>query len=453
MSLSATGLGSGLDINSLVGQLVAAERQPVANRLNLQEARANTTLSALGKLKGAVSTFRDALGSLAGNDSFQSRRTTLSSPDLLSASVTTQAAPGSYQIEILALATNHRLASPAIADPAAELGNGILTLSIDGITSNIAIPEGGGSLVDIRNAINAAEDNPGVQATIINGSEGARLVLAARDSGAARELTITASGGDGGLDVLTWVPGGAGNGLTELQAPSDASLLIDGFPVNASGNTVSSAVEGITLNLAAAEPGKVVELRVELDTARARGSVQGFVDAWNRLVDTFTEVTRFNPESREGAALLGDAGIRNLRQGLRQELSVPVPGLPSLAEIGITTESNGKLAVDQERLNRAMDEDFATVGAIFSGEGGLAGRLESIAAGVLASDGRITVREQTLQARLKTIGEQRQALDLRMEQVRARLENQFNAMDRLLGQLRGTSDFLSRQLATLGTQS
>lgn len=453
MSLSATGLGSGLDIKSLVGQLVAAERQPVSNRLNLQEARANTTLSALGKLKSAVSSFRDTVGPLAGSESFSARRATLSATDLLGASVTSQAVPGSYTIEVLALATSHRLASAAVADPAATVGHGVLTITVGDRSASLAIPQGGGSLAEIRDAINGASDNPGVQATIVNATDGARLVLAARESGASRGISVTASGGDGGLAALAYSPGGDDNGLAELQAASDASLLIDGFPVGASGNTVSNAIDGITLNLARAEPGKTVELRVELDTARARASVQGFVDAWNRLVDTFAEVTRFNPESREGAPLLGDAGVRNLRQALRQELSLPVAGLPSLAELGITTEPSGRLAVDGERLGRVIDGDFAALGALFTGDQGLASRLERIAGGVLASDGRIAVREQTLQARLKTIGEQREALDRRMDQVRSRLENQFNSMDRLLGQLRSTSDFLSRQLASLGGQS
>lgn len=452
MSLSATGLGSGLDIRSLVGQLVAAERQPVANRLNLQEARANTTLSALGKLKGAISSFRDTLAGLAGSDSFDARRSTLSNGELLGASVTSQAVAGSYRIEVLALATSQRLASAPVAEPASSLGHGILTISVGEQSASVMIPEGGGSLAEIRDAINTAGDNPGVQATIINTSEGARLVLATRDSGAAQTLTVTTSGGDGGLAALTWVDGGEDNGLIELQAASDASLLIDGFPVSASGNTVSGAIEGVTLSLARAEPGTIVTLQVELDTQRARGAVQGFVDTWNRLVDTFAEVTRFNPESREGAPLLGDAGVRTLRQALRQELSVPMPGLPSLAELGITTDPGGRLAVDGERLGRVIDGDFGALAAVFSGSEGLAGRLERIAGGVLADDGRITVREQTLKDRLKTIGEQREALDRRMEQVRARLENQFNAMDRLLGQLRGTSDFLSRQLASLGGQ-
>lgn len=452
--LTASGLGSGIDVRGLVDQLVAAERQPVASRLNLREARTNAELSALGRLKSALSQFRDTLRALTDLSSLQGRRVTVSDTEILSARAGSAAVPGSYAVEVRGLATAQKVASAPIADANLPVGTGILTLAAGDSSIQIAITEPANTLRDIRDAINGAPGNPGVRATIVTADDGARLILSGTTTGAANAFSLSVSDGDGGLAPFAFTPGAPASPMSLVTAAADAVLRVDGYDVTSSSNTVTGAVEGLTLDLARAEPDTEVNVTVNYDLGNARNLVQGFVDAYNRLVSTIAEVTRYNPETREAAPLLGDPVVRGIRDGLRRELTgLPVPGGgPSLAGIGITTEQDGKLKLDPARLDAAFAADFDLVGRLFAGQEGLAGRLEGIAAGVLASSGSLAIREGNLRSNLKAIGSQREALDRRLEQVRSRLENQFNAMDRLLSQLRSTSDFLARQLVPRNNQ-
>lgn len=451
--ITASGLGSGIDVKSLVEQLVSAERMPVANRLNLKEARTNAEMSALGKLKSALSQFRESLNALKEQDSFQGRRVRVSDEEVLTARAGTGSVPGSYDIEVLELATSQKLASGAFADSESAIGTGTITLGLGGRSSTVHVTESANSLRDIRDAINSADDNPGIRATIVSADDGARLLLSAGASGTANVFSVTISGGDGGLAGLAWDPLLEDNPMTLVSAAADARALVDGFTVRAGDNTLGDAIEGLTADLKAAAPGTVVTVDVDYDRDGSKQLVSGFVEAYNKLVTTVAEVTRYNVESREAAPLLGDPAVRAIRDGLRREISGSVPGLDSafasLAMIGITTENDGKLKIDPTRFGDAVDADFDAIGRLFAGDQGLAKRLDGIAEGTLASTGAIAIREDNLKSNLKSLSTQREALEARLEQVRARLSKQFNAMDRLLGQLRNTSDYLAQQLAGL----
>ena len=448
-SLTSTGLGSGLDINSIVEQLVAAERAPSANRLTQRESKANEELSALGKFKSALAGFKDSLGKLTDADTFQGRTVTVEDDTVFKASADSASLPGNYSVEVINLAAAQRLRSLGFSDATSAIGTGNLTITVNGQATSILISEPANSLNDIRSAINDAPDNPGVRATIINASDGAHLVISSTETGAANAITIAVSGGDGGLAALAYDAGAPSNPMMQLQAAADANVVIDGFPVTSSSNTIAGAIDGVTLNLVSARPGTMLDFSVEYDPDGAKTSVQGFVTAYNKLIDTVAELTRYNADTRDAAPLLGDATVRGIRDQLRREISSLGAGVyNSLASIGVTTEINGKLAVDDTRLSTAIDTDFDAVGALFSGSNGLAKRLENIAEASLSSGSSITTRETSLKSTLKGITSQRETLDERIEKVRIRLLDQFNAMDRLLGQLKNTSAFLSQQLGT-----
>lgn len=446
--LVANGLGSGLDINSLVDQLVAAERQPAANRLNLREARTNAELSAVGKLKSALSAFKDALAAFETRTAFEGRKVTNSNDELLSVAAGGTSVPGSYTVEVLATATNQKLASAPFIDPTAPIDTGTLTISVGGASMAVAISPDATSLNAIRDAINGAAGNPGVRATIVNADDGSRLLVTADATGTANAISITVSGGNGGLAQFAYDPQAPFNPMTQLQAPTDATLRIDGFVVTSPTNSITSAIDGVTLELLAAEVGTGIDVSIALDKDKARTSVAGFVTAYNKLIDTINEVTKYNPDTREAAPLLGDAVVRGLKDGIRREITGVVGDavLPSLASIGITTESNGKLALNTTTLDKVFAASFDDVGILLAGEGGLGVRLQTFLDGALKTTGSLTIREDDLKLSLKDITSQRETLDLRIERVRERLQKQFNAMDQLLSQLRSTSDFLTRQL-------
>ncbi len=448
-TLTSTGLGSGLDINSIVEQLVSAERAPTANRLTQRESKANEELSALGKFKSALATFKDSVAKLTDAATFQGRTVKVEDDKVFTASADSTSLPGNYSVEVMNLASAQRLRSIGYPDATSAIGTGTLAITVNGATANILISSPDNSLNDIRDAINASPDNPGVRATIVNASDGAHLIISATETGAANAITIAVSGGDGGLASLAYAAGAPANPMLELQAAADANVVIEGFPVTSSTNAISDAIDGVTINLVSAKPGTTLDVAVEYNPEGAKTSVAGFVTAYNKLIDTVTELTRYNVDTRDAAPLLGDATVRGIRDQLRREISATVGSgtFNTLASIGVTTETTGKLAVNATRLGDAIDADFDAVSALFAGPGGLATRLEDITEATVSSSSTITTREAALKTTLKTITSQRETLDERIERVRARLLDQFNAMDRLLGQLKNTSSFLSQQLS------
>jgi flagellar hook-associated protein 2 len=454
MEISAPGIGSGLDIAGIVDQLVAAERAPVGNRLDANAARTNAELSAIGKLKSALASFRDALSKLTDIDEFQQRTVAFDVEGVLSAAATSAAAPGFYDIEVAALATHHKLASQAFVDTATAIGTGTLTITAGGETSVIDIVDGANTLADIRTAINDADDNPGVIATIVTAEDGAHLVLTSRDTGSSEEITIAASGGDGGLAVFDFDPAPGADAMSQIQAAADAQLNVDGFAITSASNSVAGAIEGVTLDLHTAAPGSPVRLTVGLDNQAAEVAVEQFIEAYNGLIGTISELTAFDPETQVAGPLLGDATTRGIKSALRRELSAIVSGtgavFTTLSEIGVTTQPNGTIELDTDQLTAAIASDFDAVGRLFaSANTGIAVRMDAILKSILDTDGQIETREDALKERLDRIDDQREVLDRRMEAVRQRLQKQFDAMDRLVGQLNNTSAFLNQQLANL----
>jgi len=355
----------------------------------------------------------------------------------------------------VALAAVHKLSAQACTDANTAVGDGTLTITVNGQISNINIDPADNTLADIRDAINKAPDNPGVQATIVSASDGARLIVTSTKTGMANGIKITTSGGNGGLAALTYDSAAQSNPMTELQAAADASITIDGFNITSDSNTVTGAIDGVTLNLLKAGGGTSTSLSISLDQESAKQAVAGFVGAYNAMVGTLAGLTRYDPEGGTTGALLGDSTVRVVKDSLRRNLTQPMPELSgsvtSLAEIGITTASNGFLELDDTKLSNALSTDFGAVGKIFASSNGVAIRLDNILESTLDNDGAIKVREDSLKSQLNNIQDQRDVLDLRMESVRKRLMAQFNAMDRLVAQLRNTGNFLTRQLAQLGT--
>ena len=447
-TLTSSGLGSGLDIKSIVEQLVAAERAPQANRLTTRESKANTELSALGKFKSSLAGFKDSLAKLTDAATFQGRTVKVEDEKVFTATASSTSLPGTYSVEVITLASAQRLRSIGFGDATTAVGLGNLAITVNGATANILIDGTATSLNDIRDAINKAPDNPGVRATIIKASDGAHLIISGTETGAANAITIAASGGDGGLAAFNYTAGDPANTLLQLKAASDANVVIDGFPASSASNAISDAIEGVTLNLLTTKPGTAVDVSIEFNPDGAKTSVEGFVTAYNKLIDTVTELTKYNPDTREAAPLLGDAAVRGIRDQLRREISAAGGEgvFTSLAAIGVTTQTTGKLGVDAKKLGDAIDSNFDAVGALFAGASGLAKRLDGVAESSLSSASTISTREGTLKSTLKGITDQRETLDKRIEKVRSRLLDQFNAMDRLLAQLKNTSAFLSQQL-------
>ncbi|MEG3192961.1 flagellar filament capping protein FliD [Lysobacter sp. D1-1-M9] len=445
MSISAGGIGSGLDVASIVQQLVAAERAPAAGRIDRSERRLNAEISAIGTLRSAFDALRSAVEKLSSGDAANARKTSVGADAGFGASATAGAALGTYQVEVLALATADKLSSTAYTDSQTVVGTGTLTLTSGETTLDVVIDETNNTLAGIRDAINAAAAGKGVTASIVNADDGAHLVLGATATGAANALTITASGGDGGLSALTYNPPNATT-MTVLSAAADAQVKVDGFERTSASNTITDMLEGVTLTLTEAAPGTIKDLTVASDPSVLRSAAKAFVKAYNGGLGAIASTTSYDTSSQVAAALNGDSLVRTTSRDLREQVSNSVGDLKTM---GITIDVEGKLTMDDAAFDAALAEDPAAAERLFGSKTGMAVGIGTTLARLLDDNGVFDSRSDSHDSRTESITDQRAALDRRMEQVEARYRAQFTALDVLVAQLQSTSSFLAQQLNLL----
>lgn len=452
-SISVPGIGSGLDINGLVTQLVAVERAPAQAQIDSQRSSALSRISALGNLNSALDGVQTAFAALSGGSAFNRRTATSADTAVVAASAGSSAVPGRYAVEVGALASSQKLSSGAFATADTAVGTGTLTVKVGTVSSVLTIDSAGQSLAAIRDAINAAPDNPGVNATIVTGADGAHLILNARTSGSAGAIEVTSSGG--GLAALTYVSGGPGNGLTEVDPAQDAQVTIDGIAVGSAGNTISDAIEGVTLNLLSAKPGTTINITVAADRSAAVAAVGAFVSSYNALVGTSLQLASFNATTGSAGPLLGDSSLRAVRNDLSKALAARDNGaaFESLSAIGVRVALDGTLSVDNAKLSKALDSSQAGVAALVAKDGALGQALNSVFDRFLGSDGVLVTRSANLNDTQRALDRQQEQLDLRLTATEARLRAQFTALDSLLSRLQSTSNFLTQQLSAVNGNS
>ena len=456
MALTAGGIGSGLDIGSLVAQLVAAEGTPALNRLNVKEIRLQADLSAIGTLKSALSQFQDTVKELNDADTFLERTTTSTGNATFTATSDKTAVVGSYDIEVIQLAETAKVRSGDFVDETAVVGTGTLDITLGADTFQITVDASNQTLEGIRDAINAASDNPGVTASIINVDDGfggsvSRLILSTEKEGAANTITIAVTDDDlnntdtNGLSQLATV------NLTTIQAAQDAIINIDQQQVTRGSNSFSDVITGVTINIKGTNVGSTETLKIALNTTNVESKVDSFVEAYNSLADTMKSLGSYDSETGAAGGLQGDSVLRSVQNQLRDILTSSVAGLDfgMLAEIGVVTDKNGHLVVDEDTLNDVLNSDFEAISQIFASENGLASSLDTLLERYISSDGTLSSRTESIQSRIDSIDDDRLRLDKRLAALEARYTAQFTAMDILVGQLQGLSGFLSQQLANL----
>lgn len=451
--IQANGIGSGLDVNALVTQLVTAEAAPLQQRIARHEVQVTTKVSALGSLKGALGAFKTALEPLKSVEVFQARKATSADTKAFTVSADSTAVAGHYEIEVVDLAKAHQLASGAFAGGSSSaVGHGTLTIASGETSFDVTIDEDATSLADIRDAINAASGNTTVRATLLNATDGTRLVLTSTKTGADGAIEVSATGGDGGLDQLAYDPNGTMN-LDELEPAQNALIRIAGFDVESSTNVFEDAIDGITITAVAASEGEEVGLDVAFDRNGVQSRITRFVTEYNTMQTALAKLGSYNAETKAGGPLLGDALLRSIQSETRQGLTSTVAGLSgdytSLASIGITTDASGALKIDTAKLNEALDNDPDAVAQLFGSENGVAARLYDRIESRLATEGDIATRNTRLKNDLEDIQKDKEALTLRMAQIESRYRQQFTALDSLLAQMQSTASYLTQQLGSL----
>ncbi len=449
MPITSSGIGSGIDVKSLVTKLVNAEASPVNTRLNKKETKLNSQLSAIGTLKSSLSTFQSSITKLSNVSTFQAFTATSSNTAVFSAAADTQAVSGNYNIEVVQLAQAEKLRSGDFTAATDVVGTGTLTIAQGSSSFQLSIDSTNNTLQGIRDAINAAPDNSGVTASLINVNSGTQLVLTSNKVGVTNAINVTAvdNNTSDGFDLTRL----NGTNLTTLQTATDAKINIDGQAVTRSSNSFSDVIAGVTFNLASAQPGVTETLTVASDTATIKKEIQSFVDNYNALAGVEKGLSHYDPTTKVAAALNGDFVIRGIQSSLEQALTSTVTGgaIANLSQLGITLDATGSLSIDSTVLDNKLNSQLADVKQFFSSSTGLAQLFTTSLSGYVQTDGILDSRSSGLKKQIDSISGDRDALTRRMDALRKRLNTQFTAMDVLVAQYNSTGTFLTQQLAGL----
>ena len=438
--LSTPGIGSGLDIGGIIEQLMTIERQPLVN-LGVEQVELEAQLSAFGKLKSTIDAFETTMGTLADLENFKILSAISSADDVLSATATTQAGKGVYQIDVQRIAENHRLASTTVfADSdTTEIGADGDTMTITVGSTDFTVDYGESTLEGVRDAINNASDNPGVTASILKDDAGYYLTLSADDTGSEHFISVSYSAADPfnvqSLNTDRDISG------TFTSADLDAVIQLENtFTVTSSSNTVTGTIEGVTLNLLKAGTST---LEVARNDAAIRGNAEQFVAAYNEISATIDELRRsILTEER--------ASLASLEAQFRAVLNTSVGSNSQyefLFEIGFETDGSGNLSFDSTAFDTALNNDPDGIADMFTNSAsGSAVAFQELARSLTSAGGLFDGREQSLNAQIRSVEDQRIRLEARLIQKEQGLVDQFSALDALIANLNTTSSFLSSQL-------
>ncbi len=459
-----TGIGSGIDIDSIVKSMVAAERAPKESQLKTLEAKTTTRITAIGALKSAITEFQTALGNLNKPDAFKARAASSSNTDLLSVKAGVTAGAGSYKVAVSQLASGSKVALQAFKNDAANpvaLGAGTLRISVGDSELPITVDESNNTLAGIRDAINKAGADKGVSATIVTDDAGSRLVLSSSATGKDENITVAVDDGStGDLSLLAFAGGtnkpGADGSAGVITQARDAVLTIDGLTVTRKTNSIDDAIEGVTLELKGLVDEKdPLTVGVTLDETGVKKQIQSFVDAYNKLIGVINAQTKVTSVGEGKApvtgALVGDATARTLLNTIRNEL-VSVRGsggIRALTDIGVSTQKDGTLKVDSDKLSKVVSGSFAELSELFAGDKGLATRLDEKLKPYTQTGGILEQRNKVMTETISKIDKQKVDLDRRITSLQDRLYKQFNAMDALVGKMASTSSSLLASLENL----
>jgi len=442
-TITAGGIATGLDVNSIVSQLMALERRPL-DQLEQKETAVRAQISAFGTLKSGLSTFASAMAGLTDITKFQPYTASTSNDTRVTATLGEGASPTRFSLNVTRLASTHKLSSATYAAGTA-VGTGTLNFTVGGESFSVGIDATNNTLEGIRDAINSAGGNSKVTAAVLNSASGPMLLLSANDSGAANAITIGVTGdGDGnntdgsGLSALSYT-GGALR-LTQRTAAQDAALTIDGISVTSPSNNVSTAIDGATFNLLNTGTATIT---ISRDDSAITTAAQDFAKAYNELKDAIGKLRSGN--------LANDSTLRGIESSLSAVLQTGanVGGTFShLTEIGVSRDRYGKMQVDVGRLGDVLGTNPSAVIALFTHETeGFPARLKAVADSLTSSSGLIAGREEGLNSRVRSLEDQQLRVERRLVTIEKTLRAQFTALDTLVSQLQSTGAFLTQQLA------
>jgi flagellar hook-associated protein 2 len=435
--ITSTGIGSGLDIGAIVSSLTTAFGAAQTSQLTNQQSTLDSQVSAYGTFTAALDTLKLALPPLEDPSALAAFAATVADKNIASATTSSDAVAGTYSLQVNNLATVATATSAPLSGTAA-VGIGTLTIQVGGASTAITIDSSNNTLAGIAAAINSAP-NAGVSASVIATTGGSRLVLTGTNTGAANQITVTPSGGDGGLASLA---------LTTVPA-QDAKYTINGFPASSGSNVVANAVSGVTLDLQqASAAGTSTTLTVSPDTTSAQTAIDSFVTAVNGVLSSIQTLTSYDPSTQQAGPLNGNATLeafQNQLQNILGQFTNAGGGVKSLTDLGITAGTDGTYTSNDTTLGNALSASLAGVGNLLGGANGIATQISNLVDNYTKPGGLLDTINQGLQTSLTNVSKQQTALAAQMAAYSARLTAEYNAMDAAVALLKQTQTYLNAE--------
>ncbi|HJU04504.1 MAG TPA: flagellar filament capping protein FliD [Nitrospiraceae bacterium] len=460
-NISVGGLGNNFDFGPVIAQLVAVQQSPI-DRLSENKKALQDKLTDYGTLGANLLKLQSAAGALRRTANFDRVAVTVGNDDILTATASGSAAPGSYTLQVSQLATAHQLinkASKAVSSPTADIvsgGSATFTFALGGGAAQTITLGDTATLEDLKTGIN--DLGAGVSASLLNvGTESApsyRLVLTATKTGIDSTITITTDTTD--LDFVNITGTG---GADTLQAAQNAIVVVgdpDQTPIalQRSTNTITDALPGVTLSLKAVTPeDTTVNVSASLDPASTKTDIKALVTAYNDVVKFINERTTYDTDQKKGGVLFGEGAPRTVLTRLRESLSDNVGGLTGITavgRIGFKTDRDGTIALDESALDKSLAENYTAVRDLFITKPDSTGVAQRLFDAVDVLDdvetGSLTVRKNRLTGEIKSFSDQIARKEDALSAYEERLRRQYATLDGLLRQMQGQLDFLRSRL-------
>lgn len=464
MAITSAGIGSGLDVESIITKLMTVERAPVT-QLQTAASAIQTKISAYGSVQSAVSAFRDAALALTKASTWGVTSATSADTSAVTVSAAGTAATGNYSVSVQSLAAAQSVASTSFSASTATVGEGSLTIDVGSwdvgepgfkaratINSmNIAISSTD-TLADVRDKINAAAG--GVSASIVTDSSGARLVLSSTSTGVDNGFRVTASGSGPAAFAYDATDGTAA--MQRTQTAADAKARINGLDITSASNTLNDVVQGLTMNLQKVTTGDV-QVAVAQDNTSIKSSLTNFTSTYNTLASLLASDTKYDDATKTAGTLQADSTAVSLQRQLRSLMGASFSAsstFPTLSSVGLEMQTDGTIKISDTKLNSAL-ANLSELKKAFSNsssgtdttDDGFALKLSALGDQVLGTDGSLSARTAGLNSSLKDNQSQQDAITTRMTDTEKRLRAQYTALDTKMASLNTLSTYITQQIA------
>ena len=468
-TVSSLGTGSGLDLNTLLTNLMTAEKAPLV-ALQKTEASYQARISSLGSVQSVLSALQlaassmvPAIGSTASSK-FSIPQATVADTSIAYATAAPSAAASSYSLDVTSLAKAQRLVTPTYgvgSNASTAIGTGTLTIDFGELSAGntlytadaarsktITIDSTNNTLGGLRDAINASGGD--VTASIVLGTTGAQMVLTGKQTGLSSIMKMTST-----IPGFDRDPLGAGSGtLSETvaggQAAANAAYAINGIAGSGTSNTVTGMIENVTLNLTKVTTSPTT-ITVNKDTTTSlTSSLTSFVKAYNDAATTMGKLGSYNLATKVAGALQGNSTLRNAQNQVRDQFFNITLGGSSpyqrLSNIGVSLSQEGTLSLDTSKLNAAISADFTSVANLVAAVGT---GFKTTTTGLVSITGSIPSAVSSVNNLVTDNRLSQTKMSARLTAIENRYRAQFTALDTAVASMKNTSAYLTQQLDNL----